>query len=347
MIPTRKIKVLTIGNPVVDYILDSFHIPEWKTTSQNAPSFQFHSKQQLLEKVWNNPQSCKRVGGSALNSARVLGMASFENCLGVSAHYLGCCGDDDDGRYIAQECAKCNIISFMQVESGQSTGKCAIVIDAVTRDRSILCNRGAAGFLSVDGIKQMNPGIKECDIIFASAFNLTTESRREVITIIWKLSSGCELGFSLASEQVVAMVEVKECIESHLSKSHFIIGTASEIQSFAGNTESIQEQMELLARKLTIGGFVLATDGSNPVLLATQHSFNSFAVHETNSIVDTNGAGDTFAGCFLAQYAHQSMDKSLESLTIAVQAGINGSRLSLGSQAIEETSFKYQNLFVN
>lgn len=67
---------------------------------------------------------------------------------------------------------------------------------------------------------------------------------------------------------------------------------------------------------------VVITQGQNPVLLIQADSVKEFPVKilPREAVVDTNGAGDAFAGGFLAQYVQQ------KSLDTCVRSGIWAAR---------------------
>jgi len=138
-------------------------------------------------------------------------------------------------------------------------------------------------------------------------------------------------------------------IEAVLPYADYIIANQEEASAFldkAGIDKSnMQEAMkkvsELPKKNSSRSRGVIFTQGPDPVLTYVNHKFQTFAPIKTNKeeIVDTNGAGDGWAGGFLAGLCN---DKPFEE---CVRAGMYSAHQILqvsGTQYPDKCNFVWQ-----
>ena len=265
-------------------------------------------------------------GGSALNTLRVAKLLK----PGIDVRMVGRVGKDAHGSLIRETCAREDIKDdYIQVDNEATTGICAILIERQTRDRSIVCMRGAAANLSLrEALEQQGfdtiVGASEA-LVFATSYNLTTPNRVEFIRYLFGKAKG-KVALSLSSSAILH--KVKDHVQTLLPKCNILFANAGEATTWADICRipgaSLNDCTAYLAAQLAPGGCAVVTNGSKPSIYC-MHSEQPVEVPHARIIVniagDTNGAGeclllpfvrkpcpitlhtgDSFAGAFLAEY---------------------------------------------
>ncbi|CAE7683502.1 ADK, partial [Symbiodinium pilosum] len=287
--------LVACGNATVDVIctfetqrLASFGL----SAGMEAAGMSDSVKQTLVDIAKDQPGAKVVAGGSAMNTVRVAAWSAGER---IRASFIGAVGRDEHGKILEQALHDVDVVPLLQKVTSQ-TGICGCLVDIITRDRTLAAVRGASGHLDPSWIHQ--PGVKaliqEASLLYVTSFVLTTQPRIAAIeaTVELAMMSGARLAVNLSSAGIVE--KVQGMLQQLLPKAHFVFGNLQELRAWAqlrGWNGSDKEMADKLACMLRPGGMAVVTAGANPTMIARIAN---------EEIVDTNGAGDAFAGGFLA-----------------------------------------------
>ncbi|KAF3938719.1 Ribokinase [Dactylella cylindrospora] len=272
---------------------------------------------ELIEKY-----SAKFVaGGAAQNSARGAQYLLPPD----SVVYLGCIGNDDYGKTLTEVCQREGLRVEYRIDEEQPTGRCGVIITG--HNRSMCTDLGAANHYKVDHLQSEKIWklAEEAEYFYVGGYHLTVcvpailllaeEAAEKNKTFIMNISAPFIAQF------------FKDQLDSTSQYWDYLIGNETEALSYAEShnlgTTSIPEIAKYLAnlpkkneKKKRV---VIITQGTGDTIVAEQgvEETKAFPVHAIDEahIVDTNGAGDAFAGGFLAGLV---LEKSLrESIDMA------------------------------
>jgi len=291
-------RLVVVGNAVIDHSVISTALPQ-DVAEVLGRSASREEKKKAIEKIKALEGSVSQLGGSALNSARVVKRETVENDVEVA--FVGCVGDDSDGNLLLSQCTLEGIVTEFVQFSSQSTGMCGIVIDAETKERSIWGSRGASADLdpekAMTNLKREG-WISQNSFAFATAYNLTTQPRWEFVAALAKHAG--VFFFALSKAELVKNVKSK--IEQLLPLTKVLFCDKNELLSFAG--QDFHEALHGVAAKLAAPGLIFVTDGPRSTFVASQGGkYSEFPLPHVlpeDQIVSTNGAGDVFTGSILA-----------------------------------------------
>jgi ribokinase len=218
------------------------------------------------------------LGGSAANFAVAL------SGMGIKTGILSQVGTDHWGMLIAQELSKRHIDISRLKKSKENTGISFIAVDTVG-ERSIYNYMGAN-----------------------ASFKLENDDVKYIQASPWLHLTGM-------------YIEVIEEASRHARKLSFNPGTilssfgVDKLENTLKNTNILflsQKEVKLLTRLETVPGIqllidlgveiVVLTKGEDGASLHTKKDHISVPSHNTIDVMDTTGAGDTFAAGFIAGY---------------------------------------------
>ena len=242
---------------------------------------------QLLDSLKNDGSNLLRQsGGSACNSV----VAAAQ--LGAKACFGGKVANDDDGLLFAADLIKANVQFYsLKAESGV-TGKCLVMVtdDA---ERTMNTYLGVSERFSQSEIDQA--ALLEAEWFYIEGYLQTNDSRTAVVQAAVKAAkqNGVRVALSLSDPFVAQLFSdnLRAIIGEGID---LIFCNKDEALAFT-NTDCIEaaaEQLKTYAKTFAI------TDGANGALIYDGEKSFTVPAIKANAI-DTNGAGDMFAGAFL------------------------------------------------
>jgi sugar/nucleoside kinase (ribokinase family) len=232
----------------------------------------------------------RSCGGSACNTIVAA------SCFGSSGFYSAKVAADDDGRFFIED-LEATGVEFHNADasagaSASITGKCLVMVtdDA---ERTMNTFLGANLELTSDEIDEVS--LINSDWLYLEGYLVTDESRTDVAVQAMELAKANQVKTSLSlSDPFVVQVfgdNLRKVIGDGVD---LLFCNSDEARSFTGthSTEAAAELLKKYAKTFVItrgAGGSLSYDGTDlvqtPGVLA--------------NAVDTNGAGDMFAGAFL------------------------------------------------
>jgi len=279
------------------------------------------SDRTMFEEIVKYPDVMYIAGGATQNAIRG---AQWMSPTPRITHFIGSIGDDDNGKKILQAATQDGVQTHYYISKGVRTGSCAVLV--LDKERCLVADLGAANdykhsHFESEEIQQLLPKI---EIVYSAGFFLTVSPGTMV-----ELGKHCAehnkiLVFAVAAPFLVQFFWDK--IEAVLPYTDYIIANKDESQAFLDKANIDRSNMEEAMKKVSElpkintkrSRTVIFTQGPEPVLTYHNSLFTMFDPIKiaTEDIVDTNGAGDAWAGGFLSGLCHE---KSFEE---CVRAGM-------------------------
>ncbi|KAK4056628.1 adenosine kinase [Microbotryomycetes sp. JL221] len=258
------------------------------------------------------------AGGAAQNCARGAQYVLPEG----STAYLGAVGKDDLADQLRSANDREGVYSAYQVVEDKPTGACAVIITGA--NRSLCTELGAAEHFSPKHLEsaEVKKIIDGAKFFYLGGFFLThgVESAK----VLAQHAADNNKTFSMNLSAPFIPQFFKEQVDTILPYCDILIGNESEAQAYADshdwNTKDIAEIAKKLAafeKKGTQPRLVVITQGPDSTIVASSETgeAKTFPVSAlpSDKVIDTNGAGDAFAGGFLgARAAGKSIDEAIE-----------------------------------
>ena len=286
---TKKYQIYGIGAALVDtevVVTDAF-LSENKIDKSLMTLVDEERQFHLLDALKSHSHHVKRsCGGSACNSIVAA------SCFGLKAFYSAKVADDEDGRFFVEDLQSTGV-DFHNVEpSAGVTGKCLVM---VTDDAERTMNTLLGANLDLTSNEVDEPTLINSDWLYLEGYLVTDDARTAVAVKAMECAKANQVKTSLSlSDPFVVQVFEDNLLKVIGDGVDLLFCNSDEARSFTNthNTEAAAEQLKKYAKTFVItrgAGGSLSYDGTN--LVQTPGV--------TANAVDTNGAGDMFAGAFL------------------------------------------------
>lgn len=245
------------------------------------------------------------AGGSAANSIRNMSL------LGMNAAFIGKAGQDEDGHFFDESLKKYGVHSFLIRTSEDKTG-CSVVMVHKDKDRTQCALPCASNLLTKEEVK--DEYLQNTRSILTEGYMINR--RPELIEDVINRASfyGCKVFFTLSDVHCVK--NKRELLLKVLPKIDILFGNEFEF-------EALNLDKNILDKTICV-----KTRGKDGVEILSHQDELFIEITPLNSIVNTNGAGDGFAGGFLASYLkNEPVDKNV-SLGNFVAQGVLKTNLS-------------------
>jgi sugar/nucleoside kinase (ribokinase family) len=313
----KKYNVYGIGNAIVDIITEVEHdFFEKNEVEKGVMTLVDEKRQQHLMKAINMSKSRLSGGGSAGNTVTAInqfGGISFYSCLVAK---------DDLGKFFLDDLKQNGVATNLTADTcpeGES-GRC-LVMTSPDAQRTMNTFLGVSSFLSPDHLDE--EAIKNSEYIYLEGYLVASpkglEAMKEAKRLAEKHKVSVALTFSDPSMVKYFPTQMQEIVGASVD---LLFCNDEEAMIYTG-TNSIPEAREKL--KGIAKRFVI-TLGANGALIYDGDTFISIEPYKVTAI-DTNGAGDMFAGAFLFgitnghSYAEAGKLASLASSKVVAQYG--------------------------
>ncbi|KZT54680.1 adenosine kinase [Calocera cornea HHB12733] len=325
--------LFAMGNPLLDMQVTQGE-PLLEKYGLKANDAVLANEQQLgiYDDLVKNWKVTYVAGGAAQNAARAAAYVLPEK----SVVYTGAVGDDELAEQLRTANGKEGVESAYQVVKGQRTGACAVVITG--HHRSLCTTLQAAEMFKPSHLAspKIAPLIQDAKFFYVGGFFLThgVESALELA----KHASNASKVFTLNLSAPFIPQFFKAQLQQVLPYVDILFGNESEAASYAEAnglpTDNVADIAKALAALPKANAarprLVVITQGADSTIVASSEPSDSktlsnlttddpnpkiFPVQKLASeqIIDTNGAGDMFAGGFLGAYIlGKSVTESVE-----------------------------------
>ncbi|KAL8813505.1 MAG: hypothetical protein Q9223_007018, partial [Gallowayella weberi] len=262
------------------------------------------------------------AGGAAQNTARGAQYILPPN----SVLYIGCVGKDEYAEKLRSACSAAGLRVEYRVDETQPTGRCGVVITG--NNRSLCTHLAAANEYKLDHLQRPEIWdlVKKAKFYYVGGYHLTV-CVPAVMALAKEAASDPQKIFIMNLSAPFIPQFFKEPLAETSPYWDYLIGNETEVAAWAESqgealkgkgVKEIAMHMAGLkkvneARKRT----VVITQGTDPTIIAVQgeKEAREYPVRtiEKEKIYDTNGAGDAFAGGFVAGIVEgKSLEESVD-----------------------------------
>ncbi len=290
-----KYDVYGIGNAIVDIVTEVEHDFFDKNEVEKGVMTLVDEKRQLhLMKTIDMKRSKMSGGGSAGNTVVAInqfGGKSFYSCL--VAH-------DELGKFFLEDLRRNGVdtnLKYMDCPEGHS-GRC-LVMTSPDAQRTMNTFLGVSSFLSPAHLDEK--AIKDSSYVYLEGYLVASpmglDAMKETKKLAEKNKIEVALTFSDASMVKYFSKQMEEIVGASVD---LLFCNEEESMIFTGTQDLLQarEKLKQVAKRFVI------TLGANGALIFDGDTFIQIEPYKVRAI-DTNGAGDMFAGAFMFGITHQ------------------------------------------
>ena len=250
-------------------------------------------QQELISYLSDHLTASKRSsGGSGANS--IIGA----NYFGANNFYSCKVSDDDNGNFYLKDMAAAGVTCNRNDQLHQGvTGKCLVLITP-DAERTMLTHLGISATLSENELDL--EAAKNSEYVYLEGYLVTSPTGKAAAIKLRETAEAHKVKTAISLSDP-GMVEffgagLKEMIGK---KVDLLFCNEHEAQGFVG-AKTVQEAAEGLKQYARAFAITLGAKGA---LVFDGNTFHNIAPHPVKAI-DTNGAGDMFAGAFLYAITH-------------------------------------------
>lgn len=318
----RDNMLLGMGNPLLDIIavVDTEFLKKYDL-QENSACLASEKQSTLYSTIMDKFDVEYTAGGSVQNALRVTQwLLGRPKCC----TFFGCVGDDDYSRILKEQALSQGVNVNYQYNTKEPTGTCAVLV--TNNHRTLCANLAAANCFTIDHIQKPENKklIEAASYYYVSGFFLTVNPPSILEVAKYALEKNRPFIMNLSAEFIA--IHFKNEFMQVMPYVDIVFGNESEAKAFADGQNFGTEDMKEIARKICKlpkqnekrERVCVITQGTEPVILCYQGKIEEFPVAKLAKelIIDTNGAGDAFAGGFLSQYMQG------KSLDVCVKCGI-------------------------
>ncbi|KAK9795674.1 putative Adenosine kinase [Seiridium cardinale] len=275
----------------------------------------------LFEDLLNNYDAKLIAGGAAQNTARGAQYILPEN----SVVYLGGVGDDKYAATLRDAVKQVGLRVEYRIDPKVPTGRCGVVITG--HNRSLCTDLGAANHYDLEHLKREDIWklVKGAEFYYVGGYHFTV-CPPAILTLGEEAAANNKVFIVNVSAPFIAeffkdpldqsskywdYVICNETEAAAYAKSHNLSVAETDIAAIAKHLANLPKENSKRPRVAVI------THGTEPTIVAQQgvDEVKSYPVHAIGEeqINDTNGAGDAFAGGFVAGLVQgKSLEESVD-----------------------------------
>ncbi|WP_281647284.1 adenosine kinase [Parendozoicomonas sp. Alg238-R29] len=245
-------------------------------------------RHELMEALKDHLVHSRRAsGGSGANTAIA---ASY---FGSDVFYSSRVANDDNGQFYLKDMNDAGVATCSLEENDGITGKCLVLITP-DAERSMNTFLGISETLSARELDA--EAIKASEYLYIEGYQVTSETGRAAAVEAHRIAkeNGVKTALSLSDPGMVTFF--REGLEQMIGDGVDLLFCNKKEALEWAKTEDLDEAVEFL--KKTARTFAI-TLGKKGALVFDGSKFIQIAPYQVEKVVDTNGAGDMFAGAFL------------------------------------------------
>jgi adenosine kinase len=260
----------------------------------------------LYDELAAKPDVQYIAGGAAQNTIRV---AQWMLQSPGATSYMGCVGKDPTAQKM-KECVAKDGVNAVYMECDKPTGRCAVCITGV--ERSLCAHLSAANEYKVDHLQENMAILQKAKIVYSSGFFTTGSPDSLAILSKTCLEGDKTFCFNLSAPFIMQVPPFKKCLMDTLPYVDYLFGNETEAVTFAESESWTERSIPEIAKKLaalpkegTKPRTVVITQGKDPAVVVVNGEVTEYPIIELpkEKLKDTNGAGDSYVGGFLAGLA--------------------------------------------
>lgn len=282
--------VYGIGNALVD---NEFEVTDQFLQNNNIEKGMMslldeEAHHQLLDKLNSTFGLKKRAGGgSAANS--IVAISQF----GGTTFYACKVADDEQGDFYCRDLADAGVTTLLeQVQSEGHTGKCMVM---VTPDAERTMNT-FLGITADFSEKELHlEELKKAEYLYIEGYLVTSDISRAAVMKARQVAAENNIKTAMTFSDPAMVTYFKDGIKEMLADGVDILFCNEEECLTFTEKDNLDEAIKTLAPQV---GKLVITLGKEGAMIVNGHERMKVTT-DTVTAVDTNGAGDMFAGAFL------------------------------------------------
>ncbi|KAG2755176.1 Ribokinase-like protein [Suillus brevipes Sb2] len=311
-----------MGNPLLDVqVTNGEELLKKYDLKANDAILAEEKHMPIYDEIVKNYKVTYVAGGASQNAARGAAYVLPPD----SVVYTGCVGDDDLAEQLRAANKREGLREVYLVKPGQKTGACAVVLTG--HHRSLVTTLQAAEMFEQSHLSSptVAPLVDAANVFYVEGFFLTHGA--SIVLELSKKASAASKVFALNFSAPFIPQFFGTQLKSVLPYCDIIIGNETEAEAYAA-ANGLPDTKDLAAIAKAVATspksnasrprVVIFTHGAESTILVSSAEPDSPKVFKVSPIdgkliVDTNGAGDAFAGGFLGAYvAGKSLDECVE-----------------------------------
>jgi adenosine kinase len=272
----------------------------------------------IYEDLLNNYSAKLIAGGAAQNTARGAQYILPPN----SVVFIGGVGDDKYSAILRDAVKSAGLRVEYRIDKREKTGRCGVVITG--HDRSMVTDLGAANHYDMEHLKSPEVWklVENATHYFVGGYHVTV-CPPAIMTLGEEAAKNNKIfAFSLSAPFIPQFF--KDPVDACAPYWDYVVGNETEALSYAEShgleTKDIKEIAKHLAglpkANTKRERVAIITQGTLPTIVAVNgKEVKEYKVHEISKsdINDTTGAGDAFAGGFMAGIVNgKSLNESID-----------------------------------
>lgn len=296
-----------MGNPLLDIsaTVDKSLLETYKLEANNAilageehlPMFEEMTKKYPCDYI---------AGGATQNSVRTAQWLLGKP--GIST-YIGCVGTDKYADLLTNAATSEGLrVNYMRT-SEQPTGTCAVLL--TDKNRSLVANLGAAEYYKEEHLLQKENWhwVEKAKIYYSSGYFLKVSPSSMMTVAKHSHENGKIFATNISAPYLITLV--KDDMMRIFPYIDILFGNETEFAAFAEEHGYGTTDLKVIGKRVAempkvnpkYSRIVIITQSCDPVLVFRDGECTEYPVPHLNQedIVDSNGAGDAFAGGYLSQ----------------------------------------------
>ncbi|MEQ8303920.1 MAG: adenosine kinase [Cyclobacteriaceae bacterium] len=291
---SKKYNVYGIGNALVDIVTEVDNaFFEANEIEKGVMTLVDQKRQLQLMKAIDMKKSKLSAGGSAANT--VIGVNQF----GGKSYYSCLVAKDDLGKFFLEDMKRNGVatsLSYDECVEGH-TGRC-LVMTSPDADRTMNTFLGVSSFLSTDQVSE--EAIVNSSYVYLEGYLVSSPKGTEAILEAKKIAEKNNVHTALTFSDPNMVRFFHKNFEEVIGASVDLLFCNEEEALMFTETDTLSEarnKLKQVAKKFAI------TLGANGALIFDGDTFIEIEPYKVRAL-DTNGAGDMFAGAFLFGITH-------------------------------------------
>jgi len=289
-----KYDVYGIGNAIVDIVTEvDADFFDRNNVEKGVMTLVDDKRQEELMKAIDMKRSKMSGGGSAGNTVVAI------NQLGGNSYYACLVAHDDLGKFFLKDLERNGVHTNLKIENCPPghTGRC-LVMTSPDAQRTMNTFLGVSSFLSPDHLNE--DAIKNSSYVYLEGYLVSSPKGLEAMLEAKRMAEQNQVHVALTFSDPSMTKYFSKQMEQVVGASVDLLFCNEEEAMIFTGTEFISDAREKLrgaAKRFVI------TLGANGALIFDGDTFIEIEPYKVRA-VDTNGAGDMFAGAFLYGITH-------------------------------------------
>ena len=307
--------MLGFCNPLLDATVEVTpdYLAKWNLRNDDA-ILADESYQPLIDDVCRKPNAIITQGGAVQNT---LVMAQWMIQKPNQTTFVGAVGPDDNRNLMLKLMTERGVRCLYQEIPGKSTGCCAVLV--AENNRSLVASVAAAGCFDFEkwDTPEVLDAIANAKVVYFSGFFLRSSDKTTLAVCSECLARNIPIAIGLSSPTVIDS-EAWPALKEVLRVCTILTCNSTEAYTLGQkygivDKDAKEEEVDYLKLAKDLAEYqnpthkkiIIITCGAEPTVCCEtcgEPFTNPIIPIENEKIVDTNGAGDSYFGGFLAYY---------------------------------------------